>query len=147
MNNLQTTPEGNIVVHRPLFNPTGVEQHYSRKDGVAIKYVCTTELVGDYPIDIFYRETPHPQFKNYYFGLYQHQNSHITITNADMVETLEFDSLEDEAGHWHYSRSRHDYHAVGGSAIDGGRAYTRIVGGVAKPMKKFKVRDGEFYCD
>ena len=127
MNNLQTTPQGKIVVHRPIFNPTVIEQHYSQKDGVAVKYVCTTELVGDYGIDIFYRASPHPEFGNFYFGLYLHQTTHITITNADMVEELEFGMIKDGVGHYHYSPD---------TMQPNGEIETT----------KFKVREGEFYC-
>ena len=127
MNNLQTTPEGKIVVHRPIFDPMGVEQHYSHQKGVRVKYVCTTELVGDYPIDIFYTKQPDKD-GSFYFGLYQHQKSHITITNADMVEELEFGMITDGAGHYHYSPDT--------------MAPTDQF-----ETTKFKVRDGEFYCE
>jgi hypothetical protein len=61
------------VMHNPLFDTDKVCKHYSEKDGVPIKYVCTSAL-GDeaQAMDIFYRDTPHPEFGNRYFGLYHH---------------------------------------------------------------------------
>ena len=57
------------IQHYPLFNIKKAEALYTEKDGVEVKYVCTTDLRNsDIPADIFYRETPHPQFGNYYFG-------------------------------------------------------------------------------
>ena len=58
------------IQHSPLFNIKKAEELYTEKDGVEVKYVCTTDLRNsDIPADIFYRETPHPEFGNYYFGL------------------------------------------------------------------------------
>ena len=44
------------VMHNPLFDTDKVCKHYSEKDGVPIKYVCTSAL-GDeaQAMDIFYR--------------------------------------------------------------------------------------------
>ena len=58
------------IQHQSLFDIAQLEEHYSNKDGVPVKYVCTSDLrVSDIPMDIFYRETPHPEFGNYYFGV------------------------------------------------------------------------------
>jgi hypothetical protein len=60
------------VMHNPLIDTDKVCKHYSEKDGVPIKYVCTSAL-GDeaQAMDIFYRDTPHPEFGNRYIGLYR----------------------------------------------------------------------------
>ena len=132
------------IAHRPLFDVEKIIQHYTEKDNVDITYVCTSDLrADDVPCDIFYRSTPHPEFGNRYFGLYHdNRRDHLMITNADLIEDLDFGMLYHD-GKYHYSQSRHDYHTVGDRAIDGGRAYVRIVGndGVAY---MFKVKDGVF---
>ena len=52
------------VQHEPLFDTAKVEKIYSEKDGVAVKYVCTTDLrASDVPVDVFYRATPHPAYQ------------------------------------------------------------------------------------
>ena len=59
------------IQHESLFDTAKVEKLYTEKDGVEVKYVCTTDLkTSDRPMDIFYRATPHPEFGNRYFGLY-----------------------------------------------------------------------------
>lgn len=132
------------VVSRPQFDTAKVEQHYSEKDGVPIKYVCTTELKSyGHVYDIFYRETPHPEFGNKYFGLTRN-GDFMYIGNADSVEDLKFDAIADNVGNYHYSQYTHDFHSVGDCAIDGGRSYTRRVGNINKPVKTFIVRNGQF---
>ena len=80
------------IQHHPLFDTAKIEEHYTQKDGVEVKYVCTTDLTAsDVPVDVFYRETPHPTFGNRYFGLYYDRiRDHMMITNADIVESFEF---------------------------------------------------------
>lgn len=34
------------IHHRPMLDTTKVEKHYSEKDGVDVKYVCTS-AIGD----------------------------------------------------------------------------------------------------
>lgn len=132
------------IAHRPIFEVEKVIELYEEKDNVPITYVCTSDLrASDVPCDIFYRETPHPQFGNRYFGLFHdHVRDCLMITNADIVEELDFGMLYHD-GKYHYSQCHHDYHQVGDRAIDGGRQYTRIVGnnGVAYI---FKVKNGIF---
>ena len=114
------------IQHYPLFNIKKAEELYTEKDGVEVKYVCTTDLRNsDIPADIFYRETPHPQFGNYYFGILRH-NSQTMITNADIVESFEFGMIEDD-GKYYYSQSHHDYKVVGDKMIDGGRTYVIVL--------------------
>ena len=61
-----------VVKHAPVFDTKKAISYYENKDGVPIKYVCTTDLLAsDLPVDIFYRKTPHPEFGNRYFGLYK----------------------------------------------------------------------------
>ena len=110
-----------------MFDTAKVERIYSEKDGVDVKYVCTTDLrASDVPVDVFYRSTPHPEFGNRYFGLYHdHVRGHIMITNADVVEELEFGMIEVD-GTYYYSQSHHDYKVVAeGKMIDGGRMYVK----------------------
>ena len=115
------------IQHEPLFDTAKVESIYSEKDGVEVKYVCTTDLnASDVPVDVFYRPTPHPQFGNRYFGIYHdHMRGCTMITNADIVESLEFGMVECD-GKYYYSQSHHDYKVLdNGKMIDGGRAYIR----------------------
>jgi len=128
------------IKHPKIFDTDTVESHYTEKDGVPVKYVCTTDLkVSDVPADIFYRDTPHPEFGNRYFGLLWCEKQ-VLITNADMVEDFEFGMIKDNDNKWFYSSSHHDCIFVDGKMIDGGRAYIRSTGldGV------FKISDGNF---
>lgn len=130
-----------MIQHDPIFDTSKVIAHYSEKDSVPINYVCTTELyeVEGYPVDIFYRETPHPEFGNRYFGLYRSMSPHVMITNADSVEDLAIDCISDD-GYLYYSRYRHDFvKTPNGMFIDGGRAYTRSSGG---DIFTYRVKDG-----
>jgi len=130
------------IQHYPLFNIKKAEALYTEKDGVEVKYVCTTDLRNsDIPADIFYRETPHPQFGNYYFGILRH-NDQTMITNADIVESFEFSMIEDADGKYYYSQSHHDYKVVGDKMIDGGRAYIRSSGGTTS----MRIKSGKFYA-
>lgn len=135
------------IAHRPMFDTARVCNHYSAKDGVPVKYVCTSALGSqDFAVDVFYRETPHPEFGNRYFGLYRNpyaNDTEIMITNADKIEELEF-GMKEHDNKWHYSQHRHDFYTVGDVALDGGRAYFRCVGNVNTPTKFFAVKDGEF---
>ena len=130
--------------HRPFVDINYIIKHYSKKDGVPIKYVCSTALDNDTSaLDVFYRDTPHPVFGNKYFGIGYSSIDDYFISNADKVEDLYFTMIKDQYGIYHYSKHRHDFVSVGGAAIDGGRAYTRIIGDF-KETKVFKVKDGEF---
>jgi hypothetical protein len=131
------------IKHAPIFNTQKVIKHYSEKDGVDIKYVCTSAL-GDEAIamDIFYRETPHPEFGNRYFGLYQNPfTKQVMITNADNIEKQHFSMIQDKKGDFHYSAHRHDYKLVDGKMIDGGRSYLRTN---TSELHHFYIKDGEF---
>lgn len=131
------------IVHENLFNIEEVEKIYTEKDGVEVKYVCTTDLqASDVPVDVFYRATPHPQFGNRYFGLYHcHIRDCMMITNADIVEDLEFGMIQHD-GKYYYSQSHHDYKVVGDKMIDGGRAYIRSSGGATV----MRITNGKFYA-
>lgn len=134
------------IKHNPIFDIEKVCQHYSEKDGVPVTYVCTstTSAYGSYACDVFYRETPHPEFGNRYFGL-SARNGSVYITNADSIEELTFDMVESN-DEFHYSQHRHDFRPVPGKDlnIDGGRSYIRLVGDVGVQVHSFKVKDGEF---
>ena len=132
-----------MIKHEPQFDIEKVCKHYSEKDGVPIKYVCTSTTIkeGSQATDIFYRDTPHPEFGNRYFGLYQNHSGNIMITNADQIESLEFGLVEDDDGNLQYSAHRHDYKLFeNGNMIDGGRAYIRCA---ANEVKHYVVRNGE----
>lgn len=131
------------IKHPYQFDREKVESHYTEKDGVPVKYVCTTDLkASDVPVDVYYRATPHPEFGNRYFGLYHdHVRGHMMITNADIVEELEFGMVKNDADKWQYSISHHDYRAFdNGNMIDGGRAYVRSSNGAVV----MRIIDGKF---
>lgn len=127
------------IKHASLFDVEKIEKIYSEKDGVPVKYVCTTDLnASDTPFDIFYRETPHPQFGNRYFGI-GNVRGITMITNADRIESYDFGMIQDYNGDWWYSQSHHDCHMIDGKMIDGGRAYIR-----GSDFEVFKVKNGKF---
>ena len=136
------------IHHRPILDTKRVCELYSAKDGVTVTYVCTSALGSEeWAMDIFYRETPHPEFGNRYFGLYHNpsfsSDRTIMITNGDKIESVEF-GMKEHNGEWHYSRHRHDFYTVGDVSLDGGRAYFRCVGNVRSPTKWLEVKDGKF---
>lgn len=133
------------IKHAPLFDTDKVCEHYSAKDGVDVKYVCTTATNdhATFAADVFYRATPHPEFGNRYFALYRNpysDSAEIMITNADAVEDFDFAMIKDRDGNYWYSSHRHDCLFMDGSMIDGGRSYVRSSG----PVEYFKIKDGEF---
>ena len=131
------------IDHRPVIKVDIAAEIYSEKDGVPVRYVCTSEVDGNNrDCDIFYRETPHPEFGNRYFYIVMTPKGAM-IGSADSIEDEEFVMVEYE-GSLHYSRSRHDFYSYGGGAIDGGRAYCRRVGGLNNLCKTLKIVDGNF---
>jgi len=91
---------------------------------------------------VYYRETPHPEFGNRYFGLYYDTiRDHTMITNADKVESLEFGMIEVD-GKYYYSQSHHDYKRIGNKMIDGGRVYIRSSGCDVV----LRIIDGKFFA-
>jgi hypothetical protein len=133
------------IQHNPILNVEKAAQLYSEKDGVDVRYVCTsaTSAHAAQAADIFYRATPHPEFGNRYFGLYFNLNGNLMITGCDAVEDLDFDMVEVE-GVLHYSQHRHDYRCVGCVCIDGGRSYLKRSGDLSLPVVRLKLKDGEF---
>lgn len=130
------------IKHEPLFETEKIASHYTEKDGVPIKYVCTSALGGEeFAMDIFYRDTPHPTFGNRYFGIYRNPfTGLLMITNADKIEKAGFGMIKDDAGNLHYSAHTHDYRVIDGKMIDGGRAYVRTNAHV----DYYQVKDGDF---
>jgi hypothetical protein len=130
------------IQHENLFDIEKVTAHYTEKDGEPVHYVCTTDLnASDVPVDVYYRATPHPDFGNKYFGLYHDRvRDCMMITNADIVESLEFCMIEVDSKYY-YSQSHHDYKVVEDKMIDGGRQYIRSSGGAVA----MRVKDGKFY--
>jgi hypothetical protein len=123
-----------MIKHEPLFDTDNICEHYTEKDGVPVTYVCTSALRGEaQAMDIFYRETPHPEFGNRYFGLFRDAfNDNLMITNADKIEQAEFGLVEDDDGD--YKRFEN------GNMIDGGRAYIKSS---MCEVKHYVVRNGE----
>jgi len=133
------------VLHNPQFYIKKTTAYYTKKDGVPIHYVCTTDLdESDKPFDIYYRDTPHPDHNNYYFGLYA-EGDRMMICKADSVEKYNFGMISDDKEEWVYSQSHHDYVTTDTGFIDGGRKYIRR-GGDFDTMRYqvCKVKDGEF---
>lgn len=135
-----------MIIHDPLFDTAAVEKIYTEKDGVPVKYVCTSALGSQtFSTDVYYRETPHPEFGNRYFAIYRNifaEDAQIRITNADLIEDLDFAMIEDDNGDLWYSSHRHDYVKLdNGKAIDGGRSYIHTNTG---EIRYFNVKDGEF---
>lgn len=131
-----------MIKHFPVTNTDKVIEYYSEKDGIPIKYLCTTDFnVSDRPVDIFYRETPHPQFGNKYFGIGpDYETGGLVIFNADKVEKFTFGMVEDDEGNMQYSRSHHDYKSFNnGNMIDGGRSYIRS----SLNPKIYTIRNGQ----
>lgn len=132
-----------MIKHEPQFDTNKICKHYSEKDGVPVKYVCTSALGNEaQAMDIFYRDTPHPDFGNRYMGLYHHPMSgNLMITNADRIEQAEFGCVEDDDGNLQYSAHRHNYKKFeNGNMIDGGRSYIRSS---MCSVHMYVVRDGE----
>jgi hypothetical protein len=135
-----------MIKHFPITNTDKVIKHYSDKDGVPISYVCTTDFsISDRPVDIFYRETPHPTFNNRYFGIaVNYEDGSYVIFNADGVEEFTFGLVEDNDGDLQYSQYHHDYKSFdNGNMIDGGRDYIRHSGNA----KIYVVRDGKMVSE
>lgn len=132
-----------MFYHNPIFDTKAIEEIYSAKDGVPVTYVCSSAKSNEsYAWDIFYRETPHPEFGNRYFGLYTQKLLGPTISNADWVEELTFDSIECD-GVIYYSKHRHDFVQTNVGFIDGGRAYTRVGGNPVPKVTPYKVINGK----
>ncbi len=132
-----------MIKHFPITNTETVIKHYSQKDGVNISYVCTTDFNrSDAPVDIFYRETPHPEFGNKYFGIgVDREDGSYVIFNADKVEDFAFGMVEDDDGNLQYSEYHHRCKFFeNGNMIDGGRQYVRS----SINPKIYMVRDGQF---
>ena len=62
------------------------------------------------------------------------------ITNADIVEDLEFGMIKSSDNEWYYSSSHHDCIFIEDKMIDGGRQYIRSQG----LEDIFNIVDGEF---
>jgi len=135
-----------MIKNAPILDVEKVAKLYSEKDGVPVKYVCTSALSenAEWAADVFYRETPHPEFGNRYFALYNDPISgHLMITNADKIEDFNFAMIKDKDGKYWYSSHRHDCLFIDGGMIDGGRSYVRTNG---CDTTLFKVENGEMKC-
>ena len=135
------------ILHDPIFDVATIERHYTNKDGVPVKYVCTSALDSDaFAMDIFFRETPHPHFGNKYFGSYWETIAGerlVKIANADAIEDDQFGMISHN-GQWVYSQHRHDFRSAGNCIVDGGRAYFKRVGDLSVECKHMTLREGHF---
>lgn len=115
------------IIHKSIFTTDKIEEHYTKKDGVPVKYVLTSTIPEtDVLADIFYRDTPHPEFGNRYFALIPKADNMVAITNADAFEGHYIGMVMNDEGDLEYSSYRHDYKSFdNGSVIDGGRDYVR----------------------
>lgn len=137
------------INHRPLLTNAGISkviEHFSKQNNTEVRYVCTSSVSKDpvFAADIFYQDVPYAKAGNRYFGLYYNLGL-LYIVDADNIENLSFTMLKGLNG-WEYSQHRHDYVSVGNSAIDGGRAYTRIVNPTGE-IKTCRIIDGKFKKD
>lgn len=130
------------IQHKPILDAQKVCRLYGEKDGVDIRYLCTTSLTenGVVPADVFYRDTPHPEFGNKYFALFWGEDG-LFICGADHVEVFDFHMLDID-NKLYYSQHRHDFVRVGDNFIDGGRAYFRT--NQPSSLRHLKIKDGEF---
>ena len=132
-----------MVKHSPISKDINkIIKLYSEKDGVEIKYVCTSSIRERGRIyDIFYRadNSEHPEFGNRYFGI-TYIDGLPWIGNADNIENLTFNTVNGV-----YSRNEHDFVPTGlDVSIDGGRDYLRLVGNISAPVKTYIIKNGEF---
>jgi hypothetical protein len=141
-----------MIQHRPQFDRKKVIDVYEKKDGVPIKYICTSAVSHESVAgDIFYRATPHPEFGNRYFMLrHDPMTGMLMISSADKIESADFHMILGTKG-WEYSQHQHDFYRVEGAnlCIDGGRSYVRLVGdGIHESKARlFHIKDGEFTWD
>ena len=133
------------IKHKPQFNIEKVTAHYTKKDGVPVHYVCTSDLdESDKPFDIYYRDTPHPEYNNYYFGLYA-DDDRMMICKADAIEKYQFGMISDAKEEWVYSQSIEDESKTDTGFISGGRQYISRGGNLeTQDHIVCKVLDGEF---
>lgn len=134
------------INHQPVFKIDKVINKY-RQAGENFKYVCTTDLLAsDVPVDIFYRDAPHPIYGNHYMGLFVGgEEKKVYVCNADLIENLEFGMIQDSKGAFHYSQSHHHYNEIEADIfIDGGRQYVRAGGTPLPELRFFQVKDGKF---
>lgn len=136
------------IEHKPSMTKVSVhklEKLYSEKDGVEVKHVLTSAIPkhpsGLVVYDIYFRETPHPEFGNRYFGIVMKNDGKIYISDADSIDNIEIGMIYDsKTDQYKYSRDRHDYvSTVSGNVIDGGRAYVRGNG-----FEMILLKDGKF---
>lgn len=132
------------IKHTTVTQIDKVIETYKNTEGVDINYVCTTDLITvDLPVDVFYRETPHPEHGNNYFGLIV-EGDKIKILNADMITNLHFGMVQNDEGMLEYSRSANDAKAFqNGNTISGGRV--RIKSNA--PCDIFKIVDGNLQLE
>lgn len=131
-----------MVKHFPISKDINkVIELFSKKEGVEIKYVCTSSIRERGRIyDIFYRadNSKHPEFGNRYFGI-TYIDGLPWISNADNIENLTFNTVNGV-----YSRNEHDFVPTGlGVSIDGGRDYLRLVGDIKCQVDTYTIKNGE----
>lgn len=135
------------IKHKPQFDVEKITTHYTKKDEYPVHYVCTTALDESNKIlDIYYRDSPHPVWNTYYFGLYEHKDGRMMIVKADSIEKCNFGMISDNTTEeWVYSQSIEDESKTDTGFISGGRQYISRGGNLeTQDHIVCKVLDGEF---
>ena len=133
------------IVHVPLMDPEKAVQHYSKKRGGEVKYLCTSELDKDDRIcDIFYILDDTLPSNKRYFGIFKQFGS-LAVCDASMIEDMEFVMVWDRmTKKWHYSRGKTDEVKLSTCVLSGGRRYPKHKGENLIQRTRMKVKNGEF---
>jgi hypothetical protein len=131
----------NILNECTFIKPNGIEIIEKKYNA---KYVLESSIQGidgqwfNFPVAIFYTETPHPHGSNY-FAMYLHptKREHLMICDGitAVKETYLGLKVDDNVI---YSRYRHDFRELNDMFVDGGRDYFRS-SGPQENVVKFKI--------
>jgi hypothetical protein len=103
-----------------------IEEKYGAK---YMGYWCTKRLGGSWhevPVDVFYQPDPDTEKGHtHYFGVYRNDAGLVMITEASSAFSEPIAGSICDDGEVIVSRYRHDYVAMKGAMIDGGRDYVR----------------------
>jgi len=137
-----------IIIESAIFSTEGIKNIEKRRKA---KYVCDTEFEG-VPVCVFYCDEEHPVSHSRYMAIYykypfgSEESPDMYVTDGSPIEDQEIKGIKLEDGTIIFSRSRHDFFRYKDSvAIDGGRAYTRVVGDSPYKIVTLKVKEGKLY--
>jgi nitrite reductase/ring-hydroxylating ferredoxin subunit len=138
------TPESYHFDHKMAIET--VERHYNAK---YMGYWSIKRDDGNWsemPVDVFYQPNPDTsKGHSHYFGLFTVPGTGVMITDAKSAFSEPIIGLLTEDGEVIVSRHRHDFVSKDGFCIDGGREYTKIVGGLENVTRvEVTVENGEF---